>query len=140
MSVRLPLSLSLPPLPRIPEDPQAFEKLSAAKVDSMQKFAADAVGPKLEQLVTVGREKVARLREEGELRIVRRSNELRKELQGRFEVRMKSLTERSDLGETTVHSTHEKRLQQAAQRYVPHTPFSAPHLPHHASPSVQPCR
>lgn len=113
MSARFP-SLSLLPL----KNPQAFEKLSAAKVDSMQKFAAESVGPKLEQLVTAGREKVNRMREEGELRIVRRSNEMRKELQARFEVRMKSLTDRSDLGESTVHTTHEKRVQQAAQRYL----------------------
>jgi hypothetical protein len=82
----------------------------------MQKVAADTVGPKLEQMVSSGREKVTRLREEGELRIVRRCNELRKELQQRFEIRMKSLTERTELGETNVNSTHEKRLQQAAQR------------------------
>lgn len=29
---------------------QAFDKLAASKVDSMQKIAADTVGPKLEQV------------------------------------------------------------------------------------------
>lgn len=69
-------------------------------------------------MVITGREKVNRIREEGEMRILRRSNELRRELQNRFELRMKSVNERVEMNETNINTTHEKRIQQAAHRFV----------------------
>jgi hypothetical protein len=63
------------------------------------------------------------------MRIVKRSKDLRAELQNRLEMRLKSLGDRSEAGEANVSTTHEKRLQQAAQRSPPRSP-----LPNASSP------
>ncbi|CAE7651361.1 unnamed protein product, partial [Symbiodinium microadriaticum] len=100
------------------DERQVFEKIAGSKRQAMQKSAADSVGPRLEELVKSNRERINKLREEGEVALVRKTNELRRELQSQLETSVKLLRERSEAEESSSAAMSQRRLEEVANRHV----------------------
>ena len=64
-----------------------------------------------------GREKINKLREEGEKRILRRAKKKKKDLQAQYEIRSGEILNKTDLGEANASTLRERRIQQTLQRF-----------------------
>jgi hypothetical protein len=68
------------------------------------------------QLVKSNRDRLGKQREEGETNILRRTNELRKELQSQFDMQVRLLREKGEVEESSGSALYQRRLDEVANR------------------------
>jgi len=99
------------------DERQVFEKLAASKSQSMQKTAADMIGPQLEALVTSNRDKITKLKEDGEKRLIQKTKELRSDLQAKHDVALKGLRERLDIEDDSGENMRQRKVREVSKRH-----------------------
>lgn len=63
------------------------------------------------------RDKLSKQREEGETNILRRTNDLRKELQSQFDLQVRLLREKSEVEDSSGAVLYQRRLDEVANRW-----------------------
>jgi hypothetical protein len=99
------------------DEKAVFEKTAQSKAEAMRKMAADAIGPRLDKMVSEGKERVRIKMDEGE----RRMTQLRYSLQTDLETKLGSVADRLkdelvEEGERVARRA-EKRLEDTGKRH-----------------------